>query len=286
MNIIRYAVAVALLSAVISGQARPTFEVASIRQSAGDRNNVTVGVRITGSQVRISEWPLKEYIALAYNVRPQQISGPDWLTDQVFDIAGTIPAGVSSDLVPQMFQALLEDRFQLKAHRETREFPVYALGVAQGGLKIKELPADPLAPVAAPTNIEASGSGGGVFLDAGGGSTFQLGNNRLEIRKMTVSDFAGMITRFLDRPAVDFTGLSGRYDMTLELAPEDYTAMLMRAAVGAGVKLPPQALQLINAGSGNPLKASMERVGFTVDTRNAPLDFLVIDSTAKTPTEN
>lgn len=275
-----------MLSTAISGQDRPAFEVASIRPSPPERNEVTVGVRITGSQVRISQWPLKEYVALAYNVRPQQIAGPDWLTQQAYDIAGTIPSGVSSERVPEMFQALLADRFQLKTHRETRPLPVYAIGVGKEGLKIKELPADPLADAAAPTNIEASGSGGGVFLDAGGGSTFRLGDNRIEARKMRMDDFAGLITRFLDRPAIDQTGLKGRFDFTIDLTPEDYTAMMIRAAVGAGVTLPPQALRVLDGASINPLAAGLQKLGFTVDRRDAPLEFVVIDSMSRTPTEN
>ena len=287
MNIIRYGIGVLLIPVVLSGQARPSFEVASIRPSPPERNEVTVGVRITGTQMRISSWPLKEYLSMAYNVRPQQISGPDWISGQMYDIAATIPAGVSQDKIPEMLQSLFADRFQLKAHLEKKDFPVYALAVAPGGLKIKELPVDPAAPVAAAvTNVQASGSGNGVSLDGGDGSTFLMVNNRVEARRMTMNGFAGLITRFLDRPVVDFTGLTGRYDLTLELSPEDYTAMMMRAAIGAGVQLPPQAYQLLNASSGNPLKAGMEKAGFRLDARTAPLDFLVIDSMSKTPTEN
>jgi uncharacterized protein (TIGR03435 family) len=205
----------------------------------------------------------------------------------LYDIAATIPAGVPQDKIPDMLQALFADRFQLKAHLEKRDVPVYALEVGKGGLTIKEVPLDSALAGASPvTNVEASGSGNGVSLDGGDGSTFRLANNRIEARRMTMSGFAGLITRFLDRPVVDFTGLAGRYELTLDLSPEDYTAMMIRAAIGAGVQLPPQALQALNAGSGNPLKASMEKIGFRLDTRNAPLDFLVIDSMSKTPTDN
>ena len=286
MHIFRYAVALLLIPAAVSGQASPAFEVASIRPSPPERNEVTVGVRITGTQLRISSWPLKEYLSMAYRVRPQQISGPDSLS-QLYDIAATIPAGVSTDKVPEMLQALFAERFQLKAHLEKKDFPVYALEVGKDGLKIKEVPLDSAAVAASPvTNVEASGSGNGVALDGGDGSSFVLANNRVDVRRMTMERFAGLATRFLDRPLVDFTGLTGRYDLTLELTPEDYTAMMIRAAVGAGVQLPPQALQLLNAGSGNPMKAGMEKVGFRLDSRTAPLDFLVVDSMSKTPTDN
>ena len=286
MNIIRYAVATVLLPVALSAQAQPRFEVASIRPSAPDNNEVVVGVRITGVQVRISRWPLKEYLAMAYRLRPQQISGPDSIS-ALYDISATIPAGVPQDKIPEMLQALFVDRFQMKAHLEKREFPVYALEVGKDGLKIKEAALDPASATApAATNIQASGGNNGVTLDGGDGSSFTLANNRVDVRRMTMERFAGLATRFLDRPLVDFTGLTGRYDLTLELAPEDYTAMLVRAAVSQGIQLPPQALQAMNLGSVNPLKTGMEKAGFRLDARNAPLDVLVVDSISRTPTEN
>jgi uncharacterized protein (TIGR03435 family) len=286
MNIIRYAVASLLLTVAVTGQDRPAFEVASIRPTAPDQNEVVVGVRITGAQLRISRWPLKEYLAMAYRVRPQQISGPDSISS-LYDISATIPAGVPQDKIPEMLQALFADRFALKAHLEKKEFPVYALEVGQDGLKIKEAALDAAAASApAATNVQATGANNGVSLDGGDGSSFTLANNRVEVRRMTMERFAGLATRFLDRPVVDFTGLSGRYDLTLEIPPEDYTAMMVRAAVSQGIQLPPQALQVLNIGSVNPLKSPMEKAGFRLDARNAPLDFLVIDSISKTPTEN
>jgi uncharacterized protein (TIGR03435 family) len=260
--------------------------VASIRPSAPDQNEVVVGVRITGAQLRINRWPLREYLAMAYRLRPQQISGPDSI-GSLYDISATIPAGVPQDKVPEMLQALFADRFQMKAHLEKRDAPVYALEVGKDGLKVKEAPLDPaMATAPAATNVQGVGGNNVVSLDGGDGSSFTLTNNRVEVRRMTMERFAGLATRFLDRPLVDFTGLSGRYDLTLDVAPEDYTAMLVRAAVSQGVRLPPQALQAMNLGSLNPLKAGMETAGFRLDARNAPLDFLVVDSISKTPTDN
>jgi uncharacterized protein (TIGR03435 family) len=286
MNIIRYAVASLLLTVAVTGQDRPAFEVASIRPTAPDQNEVVVGVRITGAQLRISRWPLKEYLAMAYRVRPQQISGPDSISS-LYDISATIPAGVPQDKIPEMLQALFADRFALAAHLEKKELPVYALEVGKDGLKIKEVPVDPAAALApGTTNVEGSGRNNTVTLDGGDGSSFTLSPNRVEVRRMTMERFAGLATRFLDRPLVDFTRLPGRYDLTLEIPPEDYTAMMVRAAVSQGIQLPPQALLAMNLGSVNPLKAAMEKAGFRLEARNTPLDFLVIDSISKTPTEN
>jgi len=285
MNIIRYAGALLLLSAAALTAQGPAFEVASIRPTAPDQNNVVVGVRITGAQLRVSRWPLKEYLSMAYRIRPQQISGPDSLS-ALWDISATIPAGVSQDKVPEMLQALLADRFQMKAHLEKKEFPVYALEVGKDGLKIKEAAPDPTAAGPVASNVQGTGGNNVVTLNGDDGSSFTLANNRVEVRRMTMERFANLVTRFLDRPVVDFTGLKGAYDLTLDIAPEDHAAMMVRAAVSQGVQLPPQALQAMNLGSLNPLKPGMEKAGFRLDARNALIDFLVVDSIAKAPTEN
>jgi uncharacterized protein (TIGR03435 family) len=276
-----------LLSAVTFAQAQPEFEVASIRRSSEQVTQVNVGLRITGTQVRISFMSIKDYIGMAYSVRPNQISGPDWLAQQRFDIVATIPAGVSPAQVPAMLQALLADRFQMKVHRESKEFPVYALTVAKGGLKIREVPPGPDAAAGPPgVNVAATGTGAGVAVNMGGGSSFALGNNKLEARKMTMTAFADVLTRFVDRPVVDMTGLKGVYDLTLELSPDDYTATLVRSAVNQGVVLPPQALRVLETASADPFSAPLRQVGLALDSRKAPLDVIVVDAALKTPTEN
>ena len=86
---------------------------------------------------------LDNLIAIAYRVKRYQISGPDWMASERFDIAAKLPAGAAEKEIPEMLQALLEDRFQMKMHRESRELPVYALVVGKGGPKMQESPADP-----------------------------------------------------------------------------------------------------------------------------------------------
>jgi uncharacterized protein (TIGR03435 family) len=290
----RSAVGVLLLSAstLLSGQAGPTFEVASIRPSSEQVTQVTAGVRIAGSQVRFVGLPLKEYIVNAFGVKPQQIVGPDWLGqgDQRFDLAATIPAGGSAEQLPQMLQALLADRFQMKAHRESREFPVYALGVAKSGPKLQ--PSQLPEPAAAagekppPVEVVATGTNSGTSIDLGGGSSVAFGNNQLVVRKMTMATFAELLTRFVDRAVVDQTGLTGAYDVVIDIAPEDYQGLMIRSAVNAGVALPPQALRMLDNANTDPLSGPLRNVGLTLESRRAPLDVIVVDSISKTPTEN
>jgi len=91
---------------------------------------------------------------------------------------------------------------------------------------------------------------------------------------------------YTDRPVVDMTDLTGTYDFTLEITAEDYQAMLVRAAVTAGLTLPPDALRLLDGATLPSLFDSLQKVGLKLDARKAPLDVLVIDEIRKTPTDN
>jgi len=98
-------------------QAKPAFEVASIRPSADQVTGVRVGFQATGSQVRVTGMSIKDYVGIAFGTRPQQIEGPEWIGSQRFDVVATIPDGVPSSQATAMLRTLLEDRFQLKVHR-------------------------------------------------------------------------------------------------------------------------------------------------------------------------
>jgi len=156
------------------------------------------------------------------------------------------------------------------------------------GLKMTELPPDPASADTdhTPINITGGGGGGNASIDLGGGSFFALAPNGFEVKKITMTAFAEMLTRFTDRPVVDMTDLKGRYDFSLELSPEDRAATLVRAALAAGVVLPPQALAMLDNGSDASLISSLQKLGLTFQPRKAPLEVLVIDSIQKTPTEN
>ncbi len=91
---------------------------------------------------------------------------------------------------------------------------------------------------------------------------------------------------YTDRPIVDMTDLTGTYDFALEITAEDYQAMLIRAAVTAGLTLPPEAVRLLDGATLPSLFEAVQKVGLKLDARKAPLDVLVIDEARKTPTEN
>jgi uncharacterized protein (TIGR03435 family) len=90
----------------------------------------------------------------------------------------------------------------------------------------------------------------------------------------------------VDRPVVDMTGLTGKYDFTLQFTPEDYLAMTIRSAIVAGVSLPPEALKYLQGAGDESLFSSIETLGLKLDPRKTPLEVLVVDQIDKTPTAN
>jgi uncharacterized protein (TIGR03435 family) len=275
-------------AALAQQPAQLAFEVASIRSAERPTGPVNMGLKIDGAQVHAT-FALKDFIAIAYRVKAYQVSGPDWLASEWFDFAATVPAGGPPGQVPEMMQSLLADRFQMKLHREKRDFPVYALEMGKGPLKLQEsAPDDGSSGAESPGSVDVgvSGSGQGVAIRLGHGASYTFANDRFEAKKLTIPQAANLLERFLDRPIVDRTSLTGRYDFVLEVSPEDYRAMLIRAAVSAGIVLPPQALRLLENGEPVSLFNAIEKLGLKLEAQKAPLDLLVIDEARKTPTEN
>jgi uncharacterized protein (TIGR03435 family) len=283
----------ALASAAVWGQTAPArveFEVASIRPSAPVTPGMLgIGLHIDGAQVRCAYLSLSDYLGIAYRLKNYQIDGPDWLKSERFDINAKLPDSTARDKVGDMLRTLLETRFQLKSHRESKPFPVYALVVAKGGLKINPLSEDTSEGGDASkeaVDVKAAGSRDGVTIQLGRGSSFGIGNNKLVAKKLNMVGLADMLARFMDRPVVDMTEQKGNYDFTIDLAPEDFRTMTIRSAIAAGVQLPPEALRLLDGASESSLHTALQGLGLKLEPRKAPIEMLIIDHAEKTPTEN
>lgn len=265
------------------------FEVASVRPSAPQSadNRVAVGLHMDGLQVRINSFTFKDYIALAYRVQAYQITGPDWMGSERFDVNAKLPAGGTTAQIPEMMQALLTDRFQLKFHRDKKDLPVYAVSVGKPPLRLTEVAPTPQdEPNGPAVNVSGSGGANGVSVDLGRGSSYTFANNKFEGKKLTMDLLCRMLERYVDRPVVNQTDLSGYYDITLELTPEDYQAMLIRAGINSGVVLPPQVVRLAEGNSAASLLDAAQKVGLKIEAKKAPLDQIVVDQVLKTPTAN
>lgn len=271
----------------LSGQARQTFEVISIRPSADQQVGTgAVGIQITNQQVRFAAMSLADYVAMAYEVPRGRVEGPGWLETTRFDISATLPAGAGTTQLPAMFRSLLEDRFQIRAHKEKREFPVYAIEQTAAGMTLTRSADQAVAPADAPLRIAAGGSARGVAFDMGGGTSFQFADNALVGTKLTMAQLADTLTNFVDRQVIDATKASGSFDFKLPVSAEDFQGMLIRSATKNGVVLPPQALRLLDTAGISSLHESFGAAGLALRERRAPLDVVIVDSMSRTPTDN
>jgi uncharacterized protein (TIGR03435 family) len=113
--------------------ATPAFEVATIKPAAPIEpakllsGQTHVGLKTDAGRVDIGFLSLSDLIRIAYRIKPYQLSGPNWLSSQRWDIMAKIPDGASADQVPEMLQTLLADRFKLAVRRTNTDHPLYAL---------------------------------------------------------------------------------------------------------------------------------------------------------------
>ena len=274
-----------LLFGSIWAQGRVEFEVASVKMDQNADPSMPVGVHIDGSQIHLGRMPMKELLRIAYNVKFYQVVGPDWIASERYNISAKVPEGVTpnQDNLAAMVKALLEERCQLKAHREARELPVYALITLPGGVKMKKVDNGPEDQRA--FDVKAQGGAGGVSIQYGPDSYFRFADQKIEGRKLLMLYFVDVLGRFEDRPVVDMTELQGRYDMDVQLSEDDYRAMLIRAGLSAGITMPPQALQFLQ-NTDSSLSFALKPLGLKLDSRKAPIDVVVVDSMLRKPAEN
>ena len=292
------------------------FEVASIRSAEQitpamiQAGKLHVGMKIDAGKVDIGYFSLRELIPLAYDVKPFQLTGPDWLSAQRFDILAKLPDGATKEQVPAMLRALLEERFKLKAHRENKEQPVYSLEVAKSGPKFKEAPAPTDAPKepqgkadmvigAGDQQVRINRTGGGASMvmsnSETGATKMTVGANgqmHMEMERITMPALAQALTPMLDRPVVDHTELKGAYTIALDLSLQDL--MQVARASGAGANLP--AIGGAPAGlapgftasdpSGGSIFMSVQQLGLRLEKVKAPVETIVVDSVEKNPTDN
>src|SRR6185295_12825696 len=116
--------------------ARSDFEVASIKpNTSGDPGRY---IRPSAGRLSVTNMAVKDLLTYAFQVRDFQISGgPGWINSDRYDIEAKTNGNVSPEQSRAMLKGLLEDRFKLKVHRETKELPIYVLIVAKNGLKIQ-----------------------------------------------------------------------------------------------------------------------------------------------------
>jgi uncharacterized protein (TIGR03435 family) len=229
-----------------------------------------------------------------------EIEIPSWMDTEYFTINATPPEGAIKADVPIMLQHLLEDRFALKYHHETRQMAGYQLVAAKSGTKLAKSvgpapdnPANnsPSAAMPLGPGIEFKNGGPQYTKDARSGQLWFGSTAMWHGRDRTMEALASDLADQFDRPVMDATGLEGEYDYTLTFTP------VPRSTGGIVVSpLPPPASPNPTSGGDeasvpmeHPLlrDALREQLGLELrPVKNIPVDVVVIDSATKVPTEN
>jgi len=239
--------------------ANPAFEVATIRPSDPARPGQIITLR--GAEVITTNVTLHDLINLAYWLHPKQLTGgPAWTESDKFDMTGKpdVPGEPNVDQMKMMIQKLLADRFQLKFHFEKRELPAYAVTITKTGAKIIRSQDDP------------KGLPGFYFGRAASGTT-------LTFRNSPMSQVTAILQNFLDKPVVDQSGLSERYDFTLTFTLDPAQAARLGGLPAPAADNPDAAPDVF--------AAFQQQLGLKLESTKAPVDVMVIDKVEK-PSEN
>ncbi len=290
-RILTIAALAALNLVKLTGQMASTsrqFDVASIRVT----DPAIHSAAITGGpgsadpgRIRYVRVPMIYLLQTAYGVAADQVSGPGWIKDlsgpNLYDISATMSPGTTKEQFQLMMQNLLENRFRVMVHHETRNFSGYVLSVAKGGAKLKESTPDPNY-VTPPMGVKLNNDGtlqvparrGATVLQGKG--VEHVGYREVPMAKLvsdlgvlvvraTGGDVTGPLPRVLDR-----TGLTGIYDFTL-----DYECLACQNAANEPVVFP------------SIFTALEKQLGLKLDkAQDVPVDVIVIEQVEKFPTEN
>jgi uncharacterized protein (TIGR03435 family) len=203
-------------------------------------------------------YTLKLLIAAAYDLNPKTISGgPSWVDSDHYDILALTPGEIrpSHDEQMSMLRNLLTDRFKLTFHREQKDFSIFELEVAKNGPKLKKSTAAPDDPTALISTVYPQR----IMLPA---------------RNASMGDFTSLLQRaLLDRPVVDKTGLTGKYDFDLEWAPDNSQ---FGGDVGSASS---------DAPSAPFFTAIQQQLGLKLEATRGPVEALVVDH-AEPPSAN
>jgi bla regulator protein BlaR1 len=265
--------------------AAPKFKVVSITPCEAFRSRPLAN--LSPGKLQLGCTTVQRYIQQAYGLFASghenplssvtTTGGPAWVDSDLYQVDAEAEGNESQAMMNgPMLRALLEDRFKLKVHRETREVPVYALRVAPGGPKLQPFQGTCIAwdsddPPAHREPGRMCGRG-------------RLTSNGIEIDAATMTDLCMFFLVTLDRQVIDKTGIAGRFDFRLELPAEDlgffHYAHGLRARSDPTTPAPAADPSFVSA-----VQRAVMKLGLNLASTEGPGEFLVIDSVAR-PSEN
>jgi uncharacterized protein (TIGR03435 family) len=270
-----------------AGLASPKWEAASVRLCAPDpaiagRRSSSMGVspqRLHVSCVSLEFLIGAAYVELADSQHSPLAGGPAWIKSDLYDIEAKAEGDpTAQQMKGPMLQALLEDRFKLKVHRESKDEPVYNLTAAKNGFKLQALKEgscsdyDPLNPV--PHDRLCMGWSLGP---TGPGKPYVA-----DVRGRTIELSCQELSQFMDRVVLNKTNIQGKFDLHFEFAPDQTTPALLP---GGAFALPTGAPLEASVPGPSIFTAIQEQTGLKLEPAKGPRDVLVIDSVER-PSEN
>ena len=297
-----------------------TFEVASIKPAQPPTPNAQGMIFMRGptggpgtkdpGRVNLPFMSLKTLLMLAYDVKNYQITGPQWLDTERFDVTATMPPDTTKEQYRIMLQNLLMERFKMTVHKESKELPMYSLIVNKGGPKLKETalkatPADGDGPPPPPLGPPKMGPDGFPMMPAemsqrpGMPMMMMPGRARLMATSQSMQDLANRLTAQLNKPVIDNTGLTAKYDFVLTYAPDPNEGPGGRGGPGGGLAVAvraagpgpgpggPDGLNLPEGEAPQPLFGALQsQLGLKLEPKKGDVEIVVVDKMEKTPVEN
>lgn len=251
------AIAVALISIHGHAQSAPAFEVASIKPNTSGLPGSRTNGR--GNSFIATNTVARFLVIVAFNLKDfQLIGGPDWITSERFDINARTPDGVNYSR--DMLRRLLEERFKLVTHTETREQQVYALVLARAdgrlGPQIK-----PTTTLDCTPTRDANPSGPATSRCSFNASTSDT-VGKLTAVAQPIEGLAMMLGNFgVGRQVIDRTGLAGKYDFELQWSPDTLRTSADTPGAAPGL-----------------FTALQEQLGLKLESARGPVETVVIDS--------
>jgi len=253
-----YTLAIAL-AGTIAAFAQPAFEISTVKPNASNDNRVMLQIP-PGGRFQATGVTLKLLMTEGYSVRDFQITGGlSWIGTERWDVvakAEGFPDRIPLDTFRPMLRVLIEDRFQLKVHRESKEMPVYNLTVAKSGLKLAPNAGEP-------------------------GPMLRFGRGELTGKKVPIAMLLQVLSQTLNRTVVDKTDLKGEYDFTLKWTPEPGQGPGLLGVGPPG----PDALPPVDTNGPSIFTAIQEQLGLRLESAKGPVEMIVIDGVEK-PTDN
>jgi uncharacterized protein (TIGR03435 family) len=239
----------------MAADANPGFEVATIKPNDSGEANLRQ-LTMNGRNFVLKNGSFDDLIGFAYNVQKKQImNGPDWVDKDRYDIAGVpdVEGNPNVDQLRMMIQKLLADRFKVTFHHEKRELSAFVLRTEKTGQKLIASDSTDTRP-----NVGFRGVPSGVTM---------------VVTNATVGELTSVLAMMvLDRPVVDQTGVTGKYDLSVTFMPDgsQFNGRPPRQSAADGVEAAPDLYQAIE-----------KQLGMKLTQEKAPVDVLVIDHVEK-----